>query len=530
MNNNQIDSLLKPSAYPYPTTAVRMQQTHVSLLFLTDQFVYKVKKAVNLGFLDFTTLERRFFYCKEELRLNRRLAPEIYLDVVPVRATPHGASFDGDGEIIDYAVRMVRLPEERMMSRLLEQGAITADNVRTLAGNVARFHLAAATSPEISGYGAPAIVRANWEENFDIVDRFVGQTVTHDDFRLIRKWVEEFLEHNEALFERRVSEGFIREGDGDLHAGNICLTEPPVIFDCIEFNERFRYLDTAADIAFLLMDLEYYRSGRFAALFIDEYRAITGDEGIHRLLPFYQVYRAFIRGEVESIKAAEPELSDAERDASGESARRHFCLARGLIIRDRLPQTLFITCGFSGSGKSTVASELSFQLGLEQYSSDLVRKELAGISPTERRSGDYLDGIYGHEFTRKTYDRLRELAEDALTAGRSAIVDATFRNVRERALFQALASVHSARFVILAICCSQTVILERLDDREHRSDVVSDARRTTYYRQKNDFVPPQFTEGEVITVDTASSLMHTMDALLTSLGVLPCGHNSNGYS
>ena len=525
MNRNQIDSLLQPSAYSVPTAAVHLQQTHVSLLFFTEQFVYKVKKPVNLGFLDFSTIERRFFFCHEELRLNRRLAPEVYLEVVPVRATPQGASLSGDGTIVDYAVKMVRLPEELMMSRLLEQGAVTFDQIRTLAGIVARFHRVAAASKEIAGYGAPAAVRANWEENFGIVEQFVGQTVSRDDFRFIRNWVVEFLARNEILFERRVTEGFIREGDGDLHAGNICLTEPPVIFDCIEFNERFRYLDTAADIAFLLMDLEYYRSGRFAALFIAEYCVVTGDDGVRDLLPFYQVYRAFIRGEVESIKAAEPELSPGEREEAAESARRHFRLARGLIIRDRLPLTLFITCGLSGSGKSVIASELSFQLGLEQFSSDPVRKELAGIQPTDRCSGAYLDGIYSHDFTRKTYDRLRELASGALTAGRSIIVDATFRNPQERAIFRELASVHGARFVILAICCTETLILERLDDRELRGDMISDARRAVYHRQKSDFAPPEIAEGEVITVDTALSLMHTMDVLLTSLGVLPCGHD-----
>ena len=432
MNKNQIDSLLKPSAYPDPTAAVHLLQTHVSLLFITDRFVYKIKKPVNLGFLDFTTLERRLFYCHEELRLNRRLAPEVYLEVVPVRATPPGASFGGNGEVVDYAVKMVRLPEELMMSRLLEQEAVTADQVRTLAGIIGRFHLTAATSAEIARYGTPAAVRANWEENFGIVEQFVGRTVSRADFLLIRQMGRGVPRPDRVLFERRVSEGFIREGDGDLHAGNICLTDPPVIFDCIEFNERFRYLDTAADIAFLLMDLEYYRSGRFAPLFLAEYCAVTGDEGARHLLPFYQVYRAFIRGEVESIKAAEPELSDGERERAGESARRHFLLARGLIIRDRLPLTLFITCGLSGSGKSVVASELSFQLGLEHCSSDPVRKQLAGIPPTERRSGGYLDGIYGHAFTRATYDRLRELADVALTTGRSVIVDATFRDPKER--------------------------------------------------------------------------------------------------
>ena len=523
MNRSQIDSLLQPSAYPDPTAGVRLLQTHVSLLFLTEQFVYKIKKPVNLGFLDFSTLERRYFYCHEELRLNRRLAPDVYLEVTPVRITPHGASFCGDGEIVDYAVKMVRLPEELMMSRLLEQGAVTDEQIRTLAGIVARFHQAAACSSEISASGKPVAVRANWEENFVIVEQFVGRTVSRADYRFIRQWVEEFLEKNEVIFERRVIEGFIREGDGDLHAGNICLTNPPVIFDCIEFNERFRYLDTAADIAFLLMELEYYRSGRITSLFIAEYCAVSGDESIRDLLPFYQVYRAFIRGEVESIKAAEPGLPSQEREAADESARRHFRLARGLIIRDRLPLTLFITCGLSGSGKSVVASELSFQLGLEQFSSDVVRKQLAGIPPTERCSGGYHDGIYHHNFTNKTYDRLRELAGSALTVGRSVIIDATFKDPQERALFRDLAAVHGARFVILTIRCPEALVLARLDERNRVNDVISDARQAVYHRQKNDFAPPESAEGEVITVDTAVSLMHTADALLTSLGVLPCG-------
>jgi uncharacterized protein len=523
MNRTQIQSLLNPSAYPDPTTVVHLLQTHVSLLFVTDHFVYKIKKPVNLGFLDFTTLGRRLFFCHEELRLNRRLAPEIYLDVVPVRATPCGASFGGDGAPIDYAVKMVRLPEERMMSRLLEQGAVTNGQVRTLAGIVGRFHLAAPTGPEIARYGTPAAVRANWEENFGIVEQFVGRTVSRADFLLIRRWVEEFLDGQEDLFQRRVAEGFIREGDGDLHAGNICLTEPPVIFDCIEFNERFRCLDTAADIAFLLMDLEYYRCGRLAPLFLAEYCAVTGDPGVRNLVPFYQVYRAFIRGEVESIKAAEPDLSTGEREQAGESARRHFLLARGLILRGRLPLTVVITCGLTGSGKSVVTSELAFQLGLESFSSDVVRKNLAGIPPTERCYSGYHDGIYHPDVTRKTYDRLRELADGALAAGRSVLVDASFRDPAERAAFRELATRCHARFVILLVRCPDELVLKRLEAREQSNEGVSDGRRAIFARQKNEFVPPETDESEVITVDTGGSLVHTIEELLTSLGVLPCG-------
>ena len=525
MIENVIDSLLKPAAYPDPTPDVRLIQTHVSFIFVTKQFVYKVKKPVELGFLNFTTLERRQFYCHEELRLNRRLAPEIYLEVVPVRLTPRGASLCGDGEVIDYAVKMLRLPEELMMSRLLAEGGVTATQVRCLARIVARFHLAAATGPEIARYGEPGAILANWEENFTIVAPFVGRTISREDFRLIRGWVREFLDGNMLLFQRRVTDGFIREGDGDLHGGNICLTDPPVIFDCIEFNERFRCLDTAADIAFLLMDLEYYGAGRLVKEFVAEYCAITKDPGAGELLPFYELYRTVIRGEVESIKSGQQELSPEEREEAGESARRHFRLARGLIIRENLSPTLFITCGLSGSGKSALASELSLQLGLDHFSSDRLRKQLAGLTPTERCSDDQRDALYGHSFTRKTYDRLLEAAQEALREGRNVIVDATFRERRERMAFHHLAATLGVRFVILRFRAPETVILERLQAREQQRDVISDARESVYFSQKNEFEPPETFEGELMVVDTTQTLLHTVDALLTSLGVLPCGHN-----
>jgi uncharacterized protein len=525
MNGTSLLSLLKPEAYPDPTTEVGLFQTHVSFLFVTDRFVYKVKKPVDLGFLDFTTLERRQFYCQEELRLNRRLAPEIYLDVVPVRDSSSGVTLCGNGEIIDYAVKMVRLPQELMMNRLLAEGMVTVAQIRAVADIIARFHLTAATGEEIADHGKLAAIRANWQENFRIVAPFVGQTISSPDFCFIRHWVEEFLDHNEHLFQARLDRGYIREGDGDLHSGNICLTDPPIIFDCIEFNVRFRCLDTAADIAFLLMDLEYFGAASLRRQFLEQYVLVTGDDGMRELLPFYKIYRAFIRGEVESIKGAQPELSTMEREETQESARRHFSLARGMIIREKLSRTLFITCGLSGSGKSSVALELSRQLDLEYYSSDLVRKQLAGLPATRRCADDDHDAIYSQAFTRTTYDRLRDLAKTGLSDGRSVIVDATFRDQRERALFQQLASTVGSRFIILYIRSPETVILERLSIREQLQDVISDAGVSVYFRQKKEFVPPETAEGVVMVVDTAETLLHTIDALMISLGVLPCGHD-----
>lgn len=528
MTDNQIASLLKTTAYPDPTDTVRLRQTHVSLIFITDSFVYKIKKPVDLGFLDFTSLESRLLFCHEELRLNRRLAPHIYLDVVPVRASPSGVSIDGDGVIIDYAVKMSRLPEDLMMNRLLEQKKVSTDQIRELAQQIAHFHQASAAGPIIAQYGTPAAVRANWEENFRIVEQFIGRSISRTDFDFIRNWVEAFLIQNEVLLQRRVTNGFIREGDGDLHSANICLTDPPVIFDCIEFNERFRFIDTAADIAFLIMDLDYYCCAEFVPLFISEYCAQTGDDEVTKLIPFYEVYRAFIRGEVESIKADEAELDCNDRADAAESSRRHFRLARGLIARQRLTRTLFITCGLSGSGKSALASELSFQLGLELFSSDHIRKQLAGLQPARKCPDRYREGLYHPGHTRLTYDRLRELADRTLSYGRSVIIDATFQDQHERQRFKKLAQAHGVSFVILSLHCPESDILDRLDHRKDDSNAVSDACRSVYFQQKNGFIPPTREEGEVIDIDTGMSLMHTIDALLVTLGVLTCGLNSPG--
>jgi len=257
VEKNRIKSLMKPDAYPDPADGVRLVQTHISWIFLAGKFAYKIKKPVDFGFLDFSTLDRRKFYCDEEVRLNRRLCPEIYLGVTPVREAPGGASFHGDGKIIDYAVKMLRLPEERMADRLLSRGELTAEDLKKIAGIVADFHGRAERCDGAESHGSFEAISRNWEENFAQTEEFAGKTVSLQDLHLLRSWVERFMTANAGLFSSRLAGGFIRECDGDLHLENICLTDRICIFDCIEFNTRFRCIDTAADIAFLLMDLEF---------------------------------------------------------------------------------------------------------------------------------------------------------------------------------------------------------------------------------------------------------------------------------
>ncbi|CAG0995422.1 hypothetical protein GEOBC_02615 [Geobacteraceae bacterium] len=523
MEQRFVRSLLKPSVYPDPTVSVELVQTHVSYIFLTDRFAYKIKKPVNFGFLNFSTLDRRRFYCNEEVRLNRRLCPDIYLDVVEVRETPGGAGFSGDGRIIDYAVKMKRLPAERMLDRLLKLGKVSVDEIRAIARVIGKFHRRAERSDEIDRYGEIETIRTNWEENFQQTCQFAGDTLSGRDLRFIEGWVDRFIRDNAETFARRVAGGFIRDCDGDIHMENICLNDDGgiCIFDCIEFNTRFRYGDTAADIAFLLMDFDMNRRGDFCGPFIEEYVQATGDDGITEVLDFYKVYRAYIRGKVESMRLLDPQIPLADKEAARERARRYFRLARGYIARRTLPPSLILTCGLTGTGKSFVARELAFDLGLEIVSSDVVRKELAGLLPTEHRRDRYGEGIYAITVTARTYDTLLERAETALAAGQSIIVDATFRSRTDRDIFRQMAVRHAARFHLIHANCPEGTAQQRLEIRKNQTNEPSDGRWEIYLRQKEEFHFPTDDEAGLIRIDTSKPVAELLDTLLGTMEILP---------
>lgn len=516
MNQRQIEQLLSSSAYPEPTSGVFMQQTHISLLFFTDEHVYKVKKPVNLGFLDFSTLEKRRFYCQEELRLNRRLAPDIYLDVVKLCEDGTGClRVNGPGMVVEYAVKMLRMPEERIMARLLEKNAVTPVQIEQLATLVARFHREADTGERIAAFGSLETIRQNWEENLRQTEAFVGRTITEKDHRLIAGWVNRTLETGRELFEARVRDGFIRDCDGDLHTENICLDSSIHIFDCIEFNERFRFSDTAADVAFLAMDLENHGRRDLAELFVENYQQHSGDDGLRAVLPLYLANRAFIRGKVESIRLDDPLFSDDEKLAATARARRFFRLARGYALRQSLPRTLFITCGPSGCGKSALAIELAFQLGIEHVSSDVERKRLAGIPLTERGAD-----IYGKEWNRATYSRLAECAASALHRGRSVVVDATFLKKADREQLCSLARAASSHCVILHPDCPDDLVRQRIETRSSDGKNASDGTIAVYLRQKAAFELPTSEEGMTLLIDATNTPFDMVDQVVDATGVL----------
>jgi uncharacterized protein len=321
-----VDALLTPQAYPQNPGTVELIQTHISFVFLTDKYVYKVKKAVNFGFLDFSTLDKRRVFCQKELELNRRLCPEIYLEVVSINKS-EVIRIGGSGETVEYALKMLRLPQEQIMTVLLKEGKVDKKTVDEIAAKVAWFHSKAETNSEINEFGSLKIVKTNWDENFSQTTKYINQTILQADYQFLQTKINNFLNQNTALFESRIAGKRIRDCHGDLHSGNIFITDRICIFDAIEFNDRFRYSDVAADVAFLAMDLDYQRRTDLADYFIHQYLAYSKDQTLLQMLPFYKCYRAYVRGKVISFRLDDKNIGAEEKVSATKEAQAYFKLA-----------------------------------------------------------------------------------------------------------------------------------------------------------------------------------------------------------
>ena len=321
-----VEALMTPEAYDEEPGKIELTQTHISFVFLTRNFVYKVKKAVDLGFLDFTTLEKRRFFCKKELELNRRLCGEMYLEVVPINRS-NIIKIKGEGKPIEYAVKMKRMPQEKMMNKLLEENKVNSKLIEEIAKIIAEFHSKAETNRRISEFGSLAIIETNWKENFEQTQEFVSKTISMKDFKFIRERIDDFMKRNVSFFEKRMVERRVRDCHGDIHSGNIFVTDRIYIFDAIEFNERFRYSDVASDIAFLAMDLDFKERNDLSDFFVKRYVEYSRDRELLRLLPFYKCYRAYVRGKVVSFKLEDPSVGSEEKSAAMKEAKAYFKLA-----------------------------------------------------------------------------------------------------------------------------------------------------------------------------------------------------------
>jgi aminoglycoside phosphotransferase family enzyme/predicted kinase len=505
--------LLDPATYPEPTGSVSFHETHISRVYLTDNHAYKLKKPLNLGFLDYSTLEKRHFFCQEETRLNRRFAPQTYLGVVALRNAQGRLRFNGSGVLVDYAVLMQRLPETRMLDHLLDSAAPELPGeIERLARHLPSLFMAAPVCREDVPGGNAVVVRANCVENLRQTEAAIGHALSMEAHRLMASLSNGLLEKLTPLLRQREAAGFVRDGHGDLHARNICMTEPIQVYDCIEFCRRFRVADMAAELAFLLMDLDFRGRQDLARQFLETYHQYTPDHALPELLPFYKSYRAWVRGKVESLLAGENDVDATTRQQALAESRRYFNLALGY----HAPAALLMTSGLMGVGKSTLARNLALALGGIVLRSDVVRKELAGIPLAQHQADAFGQGLYSSAMTASTYAELYQRARRLLKHGETVIIDASFARKAERKTFLDLAVELDRPAWLLHVHCDRATVIARLDRRRAEGRDASDGRRELLEAQADIFEALHPGPG-LIEIDSSNDVDYNVQAILCQL-------------
>lgn len=500
-----VEALLHSSAYPHDAQAITLIQTHISYVLLTPEFVYKIKKPVDFGFLDFSTLEKRRFFCNEEIRLNSRLAPDLYLGVVEV--TEDGGVFrvgevDGSmrtGAVVEYAVKMRRIPEGVTLDEMIRQGRASARTMGRVARAIAAFHGQAET---IRNAAQADTIAFNVMDNFTRIEAFVGEaptsTISRRRLDEVRGFTEGFLATSKGVIEERVRAGFIKDCHGDIHVDHVLVTDKIAIFDCIEFSERLRLCDTVADAGFLSMDLEYLGRGDLAKAFEDAYKEASGDKARAELWRFYKCYRAVVRGKVASLKSGESEVGDAERSAAIRDAIGHFHLAH-LYATGGFRPVLVVVAGLTATGKSTLVAAVRGVGSMKVLSTDAARRVIFNIPEGEHRRGEFGRDLYTEESTCKVYEAVLEEAREWLALGRSVILDATFSKKRYVEEARAIADKNNALCFVVECVASDETVRARMEKRLLDKSSLSDATYETYLHMKEGFEP---IEGEVIRVST----------------------------
>jgi len=500
-----------------------VEETHISWVLLTGHDAYKIKKAVNLGFLDFSTLELRHFYCGEELRLNRRLAPDLYLDVVAIGGTPEEPLLGPvpvRQSAIEYAVHMRRFPQSRMMDRMLARGLVSPAHIDKLAEAIADFHQALPPAAADSPYSATSAIELAAEQNFTPLQQMLGTPGDLAMLIAVREASALEFAASEPLFRQRAAGGYVRECHGDLHLGNIVLLDDvPTPFDCIEFSAALRWIDVISEISFTVMDLLRRGRPQLAWRLLNAYLEITGDFSGVGVLRFYLGYRAMVRAKIAAIRTRQrgARIKRGLKSCLGYLRLAHSCLTR------RRP-ALIITHGLPGCGKSTVAQIALERLGAIRIRSDVERKRLFGLAPLADSMAQAGTDIYSQAATQRTYARLQELARSILAAGFPVIVDAAFILRSERDRFRALAQELDVPFVIASVHSDAILLAERLSLRSRQRNDASEADLTVLQKLQGFHEPLNSEElnsavnfvndGDIAALQTADEAWKSLEGYL----------------
>ncbi len=522
-----VTALSNPAAFPHPGPTVEVVQTHISVVFLTGDRAYKVKKPLSLwGFLDYSTTEKRRHYCEEEVRLNRRLAPEVYLGVVPVVRRGGSLFVGGEGEVVEHAVEMRRLPEGATLRERILEGRAGPDDLRAIALLLKRFHATARRDAEVAAAGRPLVFAQILGQNFAATRRSVPALFPLGVHDLVAHRVADLLRARLPLLARRARERYLVEGHGDLRAEHVVRLDDPAfgapagawrVIDCVEFTPKLRCIDPASDAAFLSTDLASLGRRDLARAFEDAYFGEAPDADAASLLPLYRAYRAHVRAKVDAQKCAEAEVPAPERAAAEVSAKRHLALSWS-YAREGLPPPLLVLVGPSGSGKSVLARAVAPVLDAEILSSDVARKAIAGIASTERVAGEALAALYSHETSERTYAAIEGRALAALRAGRPAILDATYLRRSARAGAAAVARRAGAPVVLVDVVCDPALARERIEARGREGADPSDA--TWEVRERQVAEAEDFSEEETPFVLRHDGAAPPTDLLMPLLDLL----------
>lgn len=493
-----IAALRDPARLPYPGGAVELLETHISWVLLAGDHAYKLKKPVDLGFLDFSTPELRAHFCREELRLNRRLAPRHYLAVLAVTGTPGDPRIGGDGPVVDHAVVMRRFPQDDLLDARLVAGTLEPAQLDAVADTVAAFHAGLAPAEPDSGWGTPQAVRTPVDENFQAIAPVTGG----DRLAPLRDWCAATHERLSPVFHQRLAQGWVRECHGDMHLGNMAWDEDaPVIFDAIEFSPALRWIDVMSELAFLVSDLAHRGRADLGRRVLNRWLEHSGDYGGLAVLRYYQVYRTLVRAKVTAIRLQQLDPGDPARGPTREELERY--LDQATAYTQPLHPRLVITRGLSGSGKSVLAGSLVEAMGAVRLRADVERKRLAGLPPLARTHSPPGAGLYGPEMSARTLEHLAILAREVLASGYPVVVDATFLGRPWRDALRGVAAEAGVPFVILEVTCPHGELRRRVAAR--RGDA-SEADLAVLARQLDAFTPLDPDEAPfTVTVDNGGA-------------------------